>query len=111
MDNKAVFFCAAFFLTFILNAQSRAAASEFVFVQGGTFTMGSPASEQSRYDNEGPEHQVMVSSFYIGKYEVTQKEYHDVMGINPSEYKGENLPLENITWYEAVAYCNARSLK
>jgi formylglycine-generating enzyme required for sulfatase activity len=82
MDNKAVFFCAAFFLMFILNAQSRAAAGEFVFVQGGTFTMGSPASEQSRYDNEGPEHQVTVSGFYIGKYEVTQKEYYDVMGIN-----------------------------
>jgi formylglycine-generating enzyme required for sulfatase activity len=103
----SVFMC---FLPFAVAAQSRI-TPELIFVQGGTFTMGSPALEHNRYDNEGPEHQVRVSGFYIGKYEVTQKEYQDAMGTNSSEHKGEELPLENITWYEAVAYCNARSLK
>jgi formylglycine-generating enzyme required for sulfatase activity len=109
MDKKAVFLCVVSLSASTLNAQSPVVTSEFIFIQGGTFTMGSPASEQNRYDNEGPEHQVTVSSFYIGKYEVTQKEYHDAMEINPSEHKGENLPLENITWYETVTYCNERS--
>jgi formylglycine-generating enzyme required for sulfatase activity len=83
----------------------------FVQIQGGTFTMGSPENEKGRVPDEGPQHQVTVSGFFIGKYEVTQKEYMEVMGTNPSEYKGNNLPVENISWYEAVEYCNRRSQK
>jgi formylglycine-generating enzyme required for sulfatase activity len=90
---------------------SVAAASEgFVRIQGGTFTMGSPASEAGRYDNE-VQHQVTVGSFYMGKYEVTQKEYQALMGTNPSYFKGDNLPVEQVTWYDAVNYCNALSRK
>ena len=84
----------------------------FVHIQGGTFTMGSPDTEAERYsDNEGPQHQVTVSGFLMGKYEVTQKEWVEIMGSNPSRYKGDNLPVENVTWYDAVHYCNARSRK
>lgn len=54
---------------------------------------------------------ITLSNFYIGKYEVTQKEWTEVMGSNPSQYKGDNLPVEMITWYDAVTYCNQRSLK
>ena len=50
-----------------------------------------------------------MSDFYISVYEVTQEEYQAVMGENPSNFSGENLPVENVTWYDAVAYCNARS--
>jgi formylglycine-generating enzyme required for sulfatase activity len=77
-------------------------------IQGGTFMMGSPASEASR-DSDEVQHQVTVSSFYMGKYEVTQKEYAALMGTNPSNFKGDNLPVENVSWYDAVNYCNARS--
>jgi formylglycine-generating enzyme required for sulfatase activity len=45
----------------------------------------------------------------MGKYEVTQKEYVALMGTNPSNFKGDNLPVEQVTWYDAVNYCNARS--
>jgi len=83
----------------------------FVQINGGTFTMGSPEDEPEREDDEGPQHQVTVSSFYMGKYEVTQKEYQEVMGTNPSEFKGDNLPVENVSWYDAIEYCNARSQK
>jgi formylglycine-generating enzyme required for sulfatase activity len=69
--------------------------------------MGSPASEMERADWEGPQHQVTVSSFYMGKYEVTQKEWVEIMGSNPSRFKGDNLPVENVGWYDAVEYCNA----
>ena len=61
--------------------------------------------------DERPIHIVTVNSFYIGKYELTQKEWVEVMGSNPSYYKGDNLPVESITWYNAIDYCNKRSVK
>ncbi len=61
--------------------------------------------------DEKPVHQVTVSSFWIGKYEVTQKEWQEVMGSNPSNWKGDNLPVEQISWNDAVDYCNKRSIK
>jgi formylglycine-generating enzyme required for sulfatase activity len=81
----------------------------FVRIPGGTFTMGSPANEAGREDREGPQHQVTVSGFYMGKYEVTQAEYEAVMGTNPSNFKGPKLPVEKVSWFDAVEYCNKRS--
>ncbi|MDD2332650.1 MAG: caspase family protein, partial [Candidatus Cloacimonetes bacterium] len=81
--------------------------ANMIFVEGGTFQMGSNDGES----DEKPVHQVTVSSFYLGKYEVTQKEWQEVMGSNPSNWKGDNLPVEQVTWYDAIAYCNKRSLK
>jgi formylglycine-generating enzyme required for sulfatase activity len=82
----------------------------FVRINGGTFTIGSPANEPERDDDE-VQHPVTVSAFYMGKYEVTQKEYEEVMGTNPSDFKGPNLPVENVGWFDAVEYCNKRSQK
>ena len=67
-----------------------------VFVEGGTFIMGCIEGECE--SNELPTHQVTVSSFYMGKYEITQKEWEGVMGNNPSSIKGDNLPVENVSW-------------
>lgn len=78
----------------------------FVKIQGGTFQMGSPETEAWRSDDETA-HPVTVSDFYMGVYEVTQKEYQEVTKNNPSNFKGDDLPVESLTWYEAVAYCNA----
>jgi len=80
----------------------------FVEIKGDTFNMGSPASEAWRGEDE-TEHTVSVSDFSMSKYEVTQQEYQEIMGSNPSTFSGENLPVENVTWFDAVAYCNARS--
>jgi formylglycine-generating enzyme required for sulfatase activity len=76
-------------------------------VEGGTFQMGST----NGYDDQKPVHTVTVKSFYMGKYEVTQKEWTAVMGNNPSNFKGDNLPVETVSWNEAVEYCNKLSLK
>ena len=57
------------------------------------------------------QHSVTVSNFYMSRYELTQKEYEEITGNNPSNFSGENLPVENISWLDAVAYCNARSEK
>lgn len=79
-----------------------------IHITGGEFEMGSPDTEAWRSADE-TQHPVTVSDFYISAYEVTQKEYQDVTGENPSNFSGENLPVENVSWYDAVAYCNARS--
>ena len=72
-----------------------------IFINGGTFEMGSPENELQRNEDE-KQHVVTISDFYIGKYEVTQKEYQEIMGENSSNFKGEDLPVENITWYDAI---------
>jgi formylglycine-generating enzyme required for sulfatase activity len=69
-----------------------------------------PAPGSMRFADE-VQHSVTVSSFYLGRYEVTQKEWREVMGNNPGYFKGDDLPVENVSWYEAVEYCNKRSQK
>ena len=70
-----------------------------VYVEGGTFTMGATAEQGSdAEDDEKPTHKVTLSDFYIGKYEVTQAEWKAVMGKNPSHFKGDNFPVENVSW-------------
>lgn len=70
--------------------------NNMVYVEGGSFTMGSEDSDA--YSDEKPAHRETVRSFSIGKYEVTQREWKAVMGNNPSSIKGDNLPVENVSW-------------
>ncbi|MCG8683993.1 MAG: formylglycine-generating enzyme family protein, partial [Desulfobacterales bacterium] len=90
--------------------QTPAGRHGMVFVQGGSFQMGSDNRERGEY----PAHKVTVSSFFIGKYEVTQGEYEAVMGAQPfsddSEH-GDDYPVYGVNWVQAAEYCNALSLK
>ncbi len=92
----------------LLSVKLGCAPAGFVRVEGGTFQMGSPNGGD---DSERPAHWVTVKSFNMGKYEVTQREWREIMGNNPSNFKGDNLPVENVSWYDAVDYCNKRSIK
>ena len=92
-------------------AQQASVSPNMVRVSGGTFVMGSPDYEPGRFRDEGPQRQVTVNAFYMNKYPVTQKEYEEVMGNNPSYFLGPNLPVERVNWYEAVEYCNKLSQK
>jgi formylglycine-generating enzyme len=86
--------------------------NEMIRINGGTFLMGSPETEKGRnFTDEGPQHKVTVSSFYIAKYPVTQPEYEEIMGENPSHHIGQENPVEKVTWLNAVDYCNKRSVK
>jgi eukaryotic-like serine/threonine-protein kinase len=85
---------------------------KLVWIPSGDFIMGSPSSEAERYSDEGPQHKVRLSKgFYMGIYEVTQAQYQSVMGNNPSTFKGENLPVENVSWNDAVEFCKKLSQK
>jgi formylglycine-generating enzyme required for sulfatase activity len=102
----------------IIDDQKRAAERKIIkaveektdssFIEGGTFTMGSPASEEGR-DRDELEHEVALSSFFMGRHEVTQRDYQKIMGTNPSRNQDPNLPVDQVSWYDAVAFCNARS--
>jgi formylglycine-generating enzyme required for sulfatase activity len=94
--------------------------ANFVRVEGGTFQMGDP----NDYDNrDRPVHTVTVRSFSISKYEVTQKEWYEIMGTTVRQQRdmvdksytmngeGDNYPMYYVNWYEAVEYCNRRSVK
>jgi len=80
-----------------------------VMIPAGTFLMGSPETENWRIDDETL-HEVNVSSFLMDPYEATQEEYERLMKSNPSSFKGSNLPVESISWLDAVAFANAKSV-
>jgi formylglycine-generating enzyme required for sulfatase activity len=92
---------------------------EMVLIPAGKFTMGSPAKEEDRSNDEGPQHEVEITRpFYLGIYPVTQGQWKQVMGNNPSWFsangkgKGEvvgldtsDFPVETVSWNDAVAFC------
>ncbi|MCL2318772.1 MAG: SUMF1/EgtB/PvdO family nonheme iron enzyme [Treponema sp.] len=99
-------------------ASTPVAKIEMIWIPAGSFQMGSPSTELGRYAFETP-HQVTLSKgFYMGKYEVTQKQWVDVMGSNISSSQsgpaaGEiqnQRPVENLSWYNALVFCNKLSI-
>ena len=85
------------------------AATEMILVKGGTFKMGN--EKETVFADELPVHDVTLNDFYIGTYEISQQEWQNVMGYNPSHFQGDDLPVESISWYEAVNFCNKLSEK
>jgi len=84
---------------------------KFLLIPAGTFTMGSPPSEVGRYDDE-IQHRVKIThAFYAGVREVTQGQWRAVMGTSPSLFDdcGEDCAVDNVSWYEAVEFCNRLS--
>ncbi|MDR2801305.1 MAG: formylglycine-generating enzyme family protein [Desulfovibrio sp.] len=80
---------------------------EFVLIPAGSFQMGSDV-----LDDERPIHEVSISrAFYLGKYEVTQGQWMQIMGENPSWFRGENLPVEQVFWGEAQEFIRRLNLK
>ncbi|MDE5099349.1 MAG: SUMF1/EgtB/PvdO family nonheme iron enzyme [Trichodesmium sp. St16_bin4-tuft] len=82
---------------------------EMVKIPRGKFSMGSPETEAGRRDTEGPQHYVDVPEFFMGKYVVTQAQWQAVMGNNPSYFKGASRPVENLSWNDAIKFCQKLS--
>lgn len=80
-------------------------ANNMVYVQGGTFTMGATSEQGSDTESdEKPTHQVTLSSYYIGRTEVTQELWEAVMGSNPSKFTGNRKPVENVSWNDCKTF-------
>jgi formylglycine-generating enzyme required for sulfatase activity len=87
---------------------------EMVAIPGGTFLMGSPENEEGRSSSESPQHRVTVKPFFMGKFTITQAQWQAVAALpkviwdlnpNPSNFKGANRPVEQVSWYEAEEFC------
>ena len=90
-----------------LSAELNKLINNMVYVSGGTFTMGGTSEQGSDAESdEKPTHSVTLSSYYICKYEVTQAIWRAVMGSNPSYFKGDNLPVENVSWNDCQTFIN-----
>ncbi|MDQ3010070.1 MAG: SUMF1/EgtB/PvdO family nonheme iron enzyme [Acidobacteriota bacterium] len=76
---------------------------EMLYVPGGKFKMGTPKG--SGHDDERPQHDVTVPAFYMGKFQITQAQWKAVMEDNPSHFKGDDLPVETVSWEEAEEFC------
>ena len=83
-----------------------------VLIPSGTFQMGCTSGDSDCYDWEKPVHKVTISrDFYLMESEVSQGLYESVMGSNPSHFKGSSLPVEKVSWYDAVKFANKLSAK
>jgi formylglycine-generating enzyme required for sulfatase activity len=84
-----------------------------VVIPAGSFTMGSPPSNWlGQYDDEVPQHLVTIpKAFAVGKFEVTQAEYHAVMATNPSRFKGDRNPVEKVSWDDAQDFARKLNVK
>lgn len=82
---------------------------DMVAIATGSFIMGSPAGEQGRQSSESPQHSVTVPGFFMGKYEVTQAQYQAIMGNNPARFKSQTRPVEQVSWNDAVGFCQKLS--
>ena len=90
-----------------LSAELNKLINNMVYVSGGTFTMGATSEQGSDAESdEKPTHNVTLSSYYICKYEVTQTLWRAVMGSNPSNFKGDNLPVESVSWNDCQTFIN-----
>ena len=93
---------------------------EMVAIPGGSFIMGSPDTEEERSPQENPQHSVTIKPFYLGKFTITQAQWRAVAALDkvnrnlnadPSNFKGDNLPVERVSWYDAQEFCARLSKK
>ena len=96
----------------------KAIALEMVAIPGGRFLMGSPDDEFGRYGDESPQHEVAVSPFFMGRYPITQAQWKVVaampeverpLELDPAHFKGATLPVEKVSWLDAVEFCDRLS--
>ncbi len=103
---------------FIVEELSKTVTLEMVSIPGGTYMMGSPEFEGDA--DERPQHSVKIEPFFMGKFPVTQAQWRAVAALpkvkqalnsNPAKFKGLNLPVENVSWHEAIEFCLRLSIK
>ena len=83
------------------SALEKSAPIGMVLVPAGPYIAGS-----DKYNDERPSREIHLDAFFVDRFEVTQKQFKKIMNINPSEFRGENLPVDRVDWYQARDYCN-----
>ena len=97
-----VLVCGSIAFLNVIRAASATVPADFVLVKGGEFK-----NTRSNYFGRG----VSIADFYLARHAVTQREWVAVMGSNPARFRGDNLPMEMVSWYDSVDYCNRRSVR
>ena len=105
---KKNFLGALWFFSCIIPGPLEAQSISMVLIKGGTFWQG---SNEAPYSSNEQAHKTTLRSYYISSTEITQAQWLDVMGNNPSKFSGKDRPVEYVSWYDAVKFCNALSLK
>jgi len=106
---------AQFFTEDALSLTTGQTPLDMVYIPPGSFLMGSPEDEQGWHSSQCPQHEVTITQpFFMGKYPVTQAQWKAVtelpqveleLELDPSKFKGDNRPVEQVTWYDAVEFC------
>ncbi len=92
----------------VIPFRTNSLAMQFAWIPSGTFLMGSPPDEPFRQGSEARQEATTLSKgFWLGVHPVTQAQWQAVMGANPSRFRGDDLPVERISWGDAVAFCEA----
>ena len=95
-------------------------ALDMVLVPGGSFVMGSPSDEVDRQEAESPQHRVVVPTFFMGRYPITQAQWAAAAALpkiegdlepNPSQFTGKTHPVENVSWHDAAEFCRRLAQK
>jgi len=120
LDKKVTTSCHKEQASYFTEDLGKGISLEMVVIPAGSFQMGSPDTEEERSKSESPQHQVTVASFCLGKYPITQGQWQAVATLpqvnrkldpNPSLFKGKDLPVEQVSWYDAVEFCSRLSQK
>jgi formylglycine-generating enzyme required for sulfatase activity len=93
----------------VASQDSPATDIAMVKIPAGSFLMGSPTSEESHFASESPQHKVTLETFWMSQSPITQAQWVSVMGENPSHFKGNDLPVESVSWYDAMEFCRRLS--
>jgi formylglycine-generating enzyme required for sulfatase activity len=93
----------------VASQDSPVTAIAMVKIPAGNFLMGSPTSEESHFTSESPQHEVNLGSFWMSQTPITQAQWVSVMGANPSHFKGNDLPVEQVSWHDAMEFCRRLS--
>jgi formylglycine-generating enzyme required for sulfatase activity len=96
---------------YIREVLNKTVSLDMVSIPGGTFMIGASENEQGASSDEYPQHQVSIAPFFMSKYPITQAQYEAIAGNNPSHFKGANRPVEQVSWDEAVEFCDRLSQK
>jgi formylglycine-generating enzyme required for sulfatase activity len=94
-----------------IGAKTLGVTMSFAWCPPGTFLMGSPTTESERKDDETQHRVTLTKGYYLGIHQVTQAQWQAVMGSNPGDFKGDNRPVENVSWDDCQAFCQKLSSK